>query len=153
MRQYCSKIFCRHWSNSRNNWDEPKVDQEIKSDLANACEKEKFSLAFFHWVCLQDSRTICRLVRSVHLLHLMIKYKTIIQIGLELRTVADYEHSIPDFYHCALIHSSRVVQQKLTELHFELVPYPVHSYDVAPSDFYLFEKLKTCLDGQKFGCN
>lgn len=50
-------------------------------------------------------------------------------------------------------HSSRVSQQKLTELRFQMLPHPPYSPDLAPSDYHLFPKLKTFLAGQKFGSN
>ena len=50
-------------------------------------------------------------------------------------------------------HSSRVAQQNLTELRFELLQHPAYSADLAPSDFCLFRKLKTFLAAQKFVCN
>lgn len=33
---------------------------------------------------------------------------------------------------------------------FELMEHPPYSPDLAPSDFYLFPRLKVCLRGQKF---
>lgn len=50
-------------------------------------------------------------------------------------------------------HSSATVQQKLTELKFEIVPHPPYSPDLAPSDFHLFLKLKTFLAGKRFWSN
>ena len=53
-------------------------------------------------------------------------------------------------YDNAPVHLSRVVLHKLTEVRFELLPYPVYSPDLAPSNFHLFRKLNTFLAGQKF---
>lgn len=50
-------------------------------------------------------------------------------------------------------HSSAIVQQKLAELRFQLVPHPPYSPDLAPSDFHLFPKLKIFLAGTKFHSN
>ena len=41
----------------------------------------------------------------------------------------------------------------MTDLHFQLLPHPAYSPDLAPSDFHLFPKLKNFLAGQKFGSN
>ena len=42
---------------------------------------------------------------------------------------------------------------KINELHFELLPHPAYSPDLASSDFYLFPKIKRWLQGQKFLSN
>jgi len=40
--------------------------------------------------------------------------------------------------------------EKLRDLHYELLKHPPYSPDLAPSDFYLFPKLKIFLAGQRF---
>jgi len=42
---------------------------------------------------------------------------------------------------------------KLRDLHYELLEHPPYSLDLAPSDFYLFPKLKLFLPGQRFSSN
>jgi len=42
---------------------------------------------------------------------------------------------------------------KLRDLHYELLEHPRYSPDLAPSDFYLFPKLKLFLAGQRFSLN
>jgi hypothetical protein len=42
---------------------------------------------------------------------------------------------------------------KLRDLHYELLEHPLYSPDLAPSDFYLFPKLKLFLTGQHFSSN
>jgi hypothetical protein len=42
---------------------------------------------------------------------------------------------------------------KLRDLHNELLEHPSYSPDLAPSDFYLFPKLKLFLAGQDFPSN
>jgi hypothetical protein len=42
---------------------------------------------------------------------------------------------------------------KLRDLHYELLEHPPYSPDSAPSDFYLFPKLKLFLAGQRFSSN
>jgi histone-lysine N-methyltransferase SETMAR len=42
---------------------------------------------------------------------------------------------------------------KLRDLHYELLKHPLYSTDLAPSDFYLFPKLKLFLAGQHFFLN
>ena len=41
----------------------------------------------------------------------------------------------------------------LRYLHYELLEHPPYSPDLAPSDFYLFPKLKLFLAGQRFSSN
>jgi histone-lysine N-methyltransferase SETMAR len=41
----------------------------------------------------------------------------------------------------------------LRDLHYELLEHPPYSPDLAPSDFYLFPKLKLFLAGQRFSSN
>ena len=41
----------------------------------------------------------------------------------------------------------------VTECGFEILPRPPYSPDMAPSDFYLFPKLKSRLRGTQYGSN
>ena len=45
-------------------------------------------------------------------------------------------------------HMSIVMMAKVHELHFELLPYPPHSPDLAPSNYWLFEDLERMLQGK-----
>jgi len=47
-------------------------------------------------------------------------------------------------------HSSRLTKQILREFRWELLPHPPYSPDLAPSDFFLFPKLKEHLKGVRF---
>lgn len=47
-------------------------------------------------------------------------------------------------------HKSIATMAKLHELHFELLPHPPYSPDLAPSDYYLFADLKRMLHGKRF---
>jgi len=42
---------------------------------------------------------------------------------------------------------------KLRDLHYELLEHPPYSSELAPSDFFLFPKLKLFLAGQRFSSN
>ena len=46
-----------------------------------------------------------------------------------------------------------VAMAKLYELKFKLLPHPSYSTDLAPSDFFLFPKMKKCLAEKKFESN
>ena len=50
-------------------------------------------------------------------------------------------------------HTSQVAMTTTTECGFEVLPHPPYSPDMAPSDFYLFPKLKSNLRGTQFGSN
>ena len=50
----------------------------------------------------------------------------------------------------APVHSSRIVRDVLREFQWELLPHPPYSPDLAPSDFFLFSKLKEHLKGVYF---
>jgi hypothetical protein len=50
-------------------------------------------------------------------------------------------------------HKSVLAMGKLRDLHYELLEHPPSSADLAPSDFYLFPKLKPFLAGQRFSLN
>ena len=50
-------------------------------------------------------------------------------------------------------HKSIATMAKLNELHFELLPDPSYSLNLAPSDYYLFANLKRMLRGKGFGSN
>ena len=50
----------------------------------------------------------------------------------------------------APVHSSKVAMQSVRDCGFELPPHPPYSPDLAPSDFFLFSKLKKELRGQRY---
>lgn len=50
-------------------------------------------------------------------------------------------------------HKSLIALQKINEIGFEIVDHPPYSPDLAPSDYYLFPKLKKSLKGRKFTSN
>lgn len=50
-------------------------------------------------------------------------------------------------------HSARDTTDKLKELRYELVPHPPYSPDLAPSDYFLFPRLKMWLSGKRFYSN
>ena len=47
-------------------------------------------------------------------------------------------------------HTSRVTQQKIRELGYEVLPHPAYSPDIAPSDYHLFRSLRHFLNGKIF---
>ncbi|EFN78775.1 Histone-lysine N-methyltransferase SETMAR, partial [Harpegnathos saltator] len=50
-------------------------------------------------------------------------------------------------------HSARDTTDKLKKLRYELVPHPPYSPDLAPSDYFLFPRLKQWLAGKRFYSN
>jgi transposase len=48
------------------------------------------------------------------------------------------------------VHFSKATEQFITENHIERVPHPSYSLDLAPSDFWIFDHMKTSLIGQTF---
>ena len=50
-------------------------------------------------------------------------------------------------------HKSIATMAKLHELHYELLPNPPYSPDLAPSNYWLFADLKIILQGKKCGSN
>ena len=53
----------------------------------------------------------------------------------------------------ASAHKSQVVMTAVTECGFEILPHPPYSPDMAPSDVYMFPKLKCHLRGTQHGSN
>ena len=47
-------------------------------------------------------------------------------------------------------HTSQVAMTAATECRFDFLPHPPYSPDMAPSDFYLFPKLKSYLRGTQY---
>ena len=50
-------------------------------------------------------------------------------------------------------HKSITTIAKLYELHFELLPHPPYSSDLAPTDFWLLSDQKRILQGKRFSSN
>jgi histone-lysine N-methyltransferase SETMAR len=53
----------------------------------------------------------------------------------------------------APVHTSVIAMAKINELKFELLPHTPYSPDLAPSDYFLFPKLKKWLAGKRFANN
>ena len=47
-------------------------------------------------------------------------------------------------------HSTKIIQQKVRELGWEVLAHPIYSPDIAPSNYYLFRSLQYFLVGKKF---
>ncbi len=47
-------------------------------------------------------------------------------------------------------HNAKVTQEKIRELQWELLPHPVYSPDLAPSDYYLFRSLQNYLNWKQY---
>jgi len=65
-------------------------------------------------------------------------------------TVCNCKKKIIFYKDNASAHNSVLAMGKLRDLHDELLEHPPYSPDLAPSDFYLFPKLKLFLAGQRF---
>jgi len=50
-------------------------------------------------------------------------------------------------------HTASIATSAATECGYELLPHPPYSPDLAPSDFYLFPKLKEHLRGRQYTCD
>ena len=50
-------------------------------------------------------------------------------------------------------HTCRVAMAAAKECGFEILPHPPYSPDLAPTDYYLFPKLKSVLRGKRFETN
>ena len=50
-------------------------------------------------------------------------------------------------------HKSIATMAKLHELHFELLPHPPYSPELAPNNYWLFTDIKRMLQGKRFGFN
>jgi histone-lysine N-methyltransferase SETMAR len=53
----------------------------------------------------------------------------------------------------ALAHKRVLAMRKLRDQHYELLEHPPYSPDLAPSDFFLFPKLKLFLAGHRLSSN
>jgi len=47
-------------------------------------------------------------------------------------------------------HTASTTVATITDLHFECLPHPPYSPDLAPSDFHMFGPLKEAMGGKKF---
>jgi len=67
-------------------------------------------------------------------------------LGLQKKKIIFHQNN-------AHAHKSVLAMGKLRDLHYELLEHPPYSPDLAPSEFYLFPKLKLVLAGQRFSSN
>jgi len=65
---------------------------------------------------------------------------------LQKKKIIIHQHNAP-------AHKSALAMGKLRDLPYELSEHPPYSPDLAPSDFYLFPKLRLFLVGQRFSSN
>jgi len=66
--------------------------------------------------------------------------------GLQKKKIIFHQDNAPD-------RKKVLAMGKLRDLHYELLEHPPSSPDLAPSDFFLFPKLKLFLAGQRFSSN
>ena len=67
-------------------------------------------------------------------------------LGLQNKKIIFHQNNAP-------AHKSVLAMGKLRDLHYELLEHPPYSPDLAPSDFYIFPKLKLFLADQRFSSN
>ena len=53
----------------------------------------------------------------------------------------------------ARVHTCKIAMNAVERNGYELIPHPVHSPDLAPSDYFLFPKLKMDIRGRHFRSN
>ncbi|GFR99789.1 histone-lysine N-methyltransferase SETMAR [Elysia marginata] len=68
--------------------------------------------------------------------------KTLMRIGTWNHAILHHDNARP--------HTSRQTEKALHKMSFVLLPHPSYSPDLAPSDFYLFPKLKEHLRGNHY---
>ena len=59
-------------------------------------------------------------------------------------------HSIHFLQDNARSHVARISLQKIREIGFTIIDHPPYSPDIAPSDFYLFAPMKSCINGKNY---
>ena len=69
------------------------------------------------------------------------------------KTATNEEEKVLFHQDNAPCHKSIAMMAKLHELHFELLPHPPYSPDLAHSNYRLFADLKRMLQGKRFGSN
>jgi hypothetical protein len=50
----------------------------------------------------------------------------------------------------ARLHTARATVATITDLHFDILPHPPYSPDLAPSDYHMFGPLKEAMGRKKF---
>ncbi|GFR72797.1 histone-lysine N-methyltransferase SETMAR [Elysia marginata] len=74
---------------------------------------------------------------------------TLRKLKVRLKRVRPIKHAI--LHHDnARPHTSRQTEEALHKMNFVVLPHPSYSSDLAPSDFYLFPKLKEHLRGNRY---
>ncbi|GFR71361.1 histone-lysine N-methyltransferase SETMAR [Elysia marginata] len=75
---------------------------------------------------------------------------TLRKLSVRLKCVRPTKHAI--LHHDnAKPHTSRQTEEALHKMNFIVLPHPSYSPDLAPSEFYLFPKLKDHLRGNHYG--
>ena len=67
------------------------------------------------------------------------------------KTATNKEEKVLFHQDNASCHKCIAMMAKLHELHFELLPQPPYSSDLAPSDYWLFTDFKSMLQEKRFG--
>lgn len=98
-------------------------------------------------IIMVDYLTKGKTINSEYYIKLLIRLKEEIALkrpGMQKKKILFHQDNAP-------IHKSYATMSKLDELHFELLPHPPYSPDLAPSDYFLFSDLKKHLRGQRYG--
>ncbi|XP_011647659.1 histone-lysine N-methyltransferase SETMAR-like [Pogonomyrmex barbatus] len=133
-----------------NRWtakDEPALK---KTNIISSAEKV---IATFFWdshgIVFIDYLEKGKTITGVYYASLIDKLKTEIakkRPHLKKKKVLFHQDNTP-------AHTSVVAMAKIHELQFELIDHPPYSPDLAPSNFFLFPRLKVWLRKQKFSSN
>ena len=96
-----------------------------------------------HGISVIDYLEKGRTINSEYYMALLVRLKEEIakkRPQMKKKKVLFYQNNAP-------CHKSIAKIAKLHELHFELLPHPPYSPDLAPSDYYLFVDIKRMLQG------
>ena len=95
--------------------------------------------------CLEEGGTI----KSEYYMALLVRLKE----EIAKKRPQMKKKKVPFHQDNAPCHKSIAAMATLQELHFKLLPHPPYYLDLAPSDYYLFAKLKKMLQGKRSGSN
>ena len=133
-----------------HHYDHENKRQSMEYRITSAEKIQNTGLLTVFWnlerVVLADFLEKETTINSQHYTETLTALKRRIKrIGIRNETLLQHDNARP--------HTSAATRDAIQHLDFSVLPHPLYSPDLAPSDFHLFPKLKEHLKGLCFSCD
>ncbi|GFR80004.1 transposase [Elysia marginata] len=118
----------------------------FSDEIQSCCLCQKMTLTIFWY---SEGIVHMEFLKQGNTVNSQLYISTLRKLSVRLKRLRPTKHAILH-HNNARPHTSRQTEEALHKMKFVVLPHPSYSPDLAPSDFYLFPKLKEQLKGNHY---